>query len=241
MLAALHGTSLIKMLIILWLNWRIARIALNEEKGIMVRREWVPYLTWGFNVGMLFMNSIYGGYEFGSISSTLNWLVSRDHFFEKSSSYDWLFLRRVCFGFRTSTKVCYRDGRSCGISQCWESSRSIWNSIGRQSQQALPLPQYVFPFLPFSLLYLISSIHRSHSLHALSSNRRQSPPIPSRTTSHSLYSSPTSSTHLSTSQVQSYLTHPISPNSFPPPPHPSRMMKPPSLRSFDTVSDSWRV
>lgn len=96
---------------------------------------------------------------------------------------------------------------------------------------------FPFPHSPCSVSSLRS--HRSHSPHApFSSNRRQSPPIPSRTTSHSLYSSPTSSTHLSTSQVQSYLTHPISPNSFPPPPHPSRVMKPPSLRSFDTVSDS---
>ncbi|GAA5825473.1 hypothetical protein JCM5353_005315 [Sporobolomyces roseus] len=73
MLAALHGTSLIKMLVILYANWSIARLAFEEKRG-RVRREWVPFLTWGFNVGMLFANSIYGGYEFGSISASLAWL-----------------------------------------------------------------------------------------------------------------------------------------------------------------------
>ncbi|GAA5946636.1 hypothetical protein JCM3765_000327 [Sporobolomyces pararoseus] len=73
MLSVMHGTSLLKMIGILWLNWKIARMALNDREGI-IKREWVPYLTWGFNVVVLFANEIYGGYEFGKILKVLGWL-----------------------------------------------------------------------------------------------------------------------------------------------------------------------
>jgi hypothetical protein len=79
MLSILHGASIVKMLGILFINWKLARLALHESsesgKG-GIRKEWVPYLTWGFNGGILFLNEIYGGYSFGSISSSLSWLVS---------------------------------------------------------------------------------------------------------------------------------------------------------------------
>lgn len=65
---------------ILWVNWKIARFVLNDNSnrggGGFIKREWVPYLTWGFNIVVLFANEIYGGYEFGKVFEILGWLVS---------------------------------------------------------------------------------------------------------------------------------------------------------------------
>ncbi|GAA5936100.1 uncharacterized protein JCM15063_002710 [Sporobolomyces koalae] len=75
MLLALHGTSLVKILAILYVNWRLARMALESEGARLgIQREWVPWLTWSFNVACLFLNEIYGGYEFGKLASSLSWL-----------------------------------------------------------------------------------------------------------------------------------------------------------------------
>ncbi|GAA5898733.1 O-acyltransferase [Sporobolomyces salmoneus] len=75
MLSIFHGTSLLKMLLILYVNWRLARLALNEQnEKNLIKREWVPYVTWGFNGAILFLNEMYGGYSFGSILSALSWL-----------------------------------------------------------------------------------------------------------------------------------------------------------------------
>ncbi|GAA5988430.1 hypothetical protein JCM5350_005309 [Sporobolomyces pararoseus] len=78
MLSVMHGTSLLKMVGILWVNWKIARFVLNDNSnrggGGFIKREWVPYLTWGFNVVVLFANEIYGGYEFGKVFKFLGWL-----------------------------------------------------------------------------------------------------------------------------------------------------------------------
>ncbi|GAA6019288.1 hypothetical protein JCM11491_001303 [Sporobolomyces phaffii] len=77
MLAVLHGASLVKMLVILFANWKLARLALGEPDRVgraKLDRKWVPWLTWGSNGTILFLNEIYGGYSFGSISSSLAWL-----------------------------------------------------------------------------------------------------------------------------------------------------------------------
>ncbi|KWU45124.1 MBOAT-domain-containing protein [Rhodotorula sp. JG-1b] len=62
LLAALHGTSLPKILVILYLNYRIARL------------EWTPFAIWGFNIAVLFANSLAEGYYYSSISSRLAFL-----------------------------------------------------------------------------------------------------------------------------------------------------------------------
>ncbi|GAA5958460.1 hypothetical protein JCM8115_002473 [Rhodotorula mucilaginosa] len=96
LLAALHGTSLPKILVILYLNYRIARLGIinnssNDQYGLSSssrrrsknkssgggwswRREWTPYATWGFNIAVLFANSLAEGYYYSSISSRLAFL-----------------------------------------------------------------------------------------------------------------------------------------------------------------------
>ncbi|GAA5954397.1 hypothetical protein JCM21900_006798 [Sporobolomyces salmonicolor] len=72
LLSALHGSSLPKMLLILWVNWRIGLLA-TKEGGWWARR-WTPWATWGFNAAVLFLSETYGGYSWGSLSGSLAWL-----------------------------------------------------------------------------------------------------------------------------------------------------------------------
>ncbi|GAA5921160.1 hypothetical protein JCM1841_001178 [Sporobolomyces salmonicolor] len=72
LLSALHGSSLPKMLLILWVNWRIGLLATTE--GGWWARRWTPWATWVFNAAVLFLNETYGGYSWGSLSGSLAWL-----------------------------------------------------------------------------------------------------------------------------------------------------------------------
>jgi protein-cysteine N-palmitoyltransferase HHAT len=51
----LHGFSAIKVLAILWVNFKI---------GTTLPRRYVPVTTWVFNVGILFANELCEGYRF---------------------------------------------------------------------------------------------------------------------------------------------------------------------------------
>ncbi|KAH7138337.1 glycerol:H+ symporter-like protein [Dendryphion nanum] len=57
-LAALHGFSILKILAILYTNYTICK---------KVPRQYMPALTWIFNVGILFANELYRGYSYNAI------------------------------------------------------------------------------------------------------------------------------------------------------------------------------
>ena len=57
-LLALHGTSILKIVAILYINYSIAK---------RLPRSYVPAATWLFNVGILFANDLCNGYSFGTI------------------------------------------------------------------------------------------------------------------------------------------------------------------------------
>lgn len=57
-LLALHGFSAFKILIILYVNYSLAT---------KLRREYVPWVTWIFNIGILFANELGQGYPYASI------------------------------------------------------------------------------------------------------------------------------------------------------------------------------
>jgi len=58
-LIGVHGTNIIKILIILSLNYTIAK----QLGG----RKVLPWVTWVFNVGVLFLNEWFDGYQFRDI------------------------------------------------------------------------------------------------------------------------------------------------------------------------------
>ena len=66
-LLVLHGTSVLKILVILALNYSAAKATAGTRLAQPV--------TWSLNVGILFANEIYDGYQYRSLSSALAFLV----------------------------------------------------------------------------------------------------------------------------------------------------------------------
>ncbi|KAJ5168736.1 Glycerol uptake protein 1 [Penicillium canariense] len=59
---ALHGISALKVLLILFINYKI---------GKNLPRSYVPAVTWTFNICILFANEVCGGYQFEAIATIL--------------------------------------------------------------------------------------------------------------------------------------------------------------------------
>lgn len=67
-LAALHGFSALKILLILYVNYSIAT---------RLPKQYVPAMTWIFNISILFANELCQGYKFAVIEEVLmSWLGS---------------------------------------------------------------------------------------------------------------------------------------------------------------------
>ena len=62
-LAALHGFSALKILLILYMNFCIAT---------KLPRAYIPAVTWAFNIGILFANELSGGYRFSKIAAFMS-------------------------------------------------------------------------------------------------------------------------------------------------------------------------
>ena len=67
MLVALHGTSVLKILLILSLNFLIAKVSGKSKTG--------PILTWIFNIAILFLNETQDGYRYADLHPSLGYLV----------------------------------------------------------------------------------------------------------------------------------------------------------------------
>ncbi|KAK9893586.1 MBOAT-domain-containing protein [Cystobasidium minutum MCA 4210] len=59
----LHGISAFKILLLLYLNYKLHSLTGNSK--------WTPYAIWVFNIGMLFCNEIFKGYPLSGISAHL--------------------------------------------------------------------------------------------------------------------------------------------------------------------------
>jgi len=58
-LLALHGFSAFKVLLILYVNFTLAT---------SLPKPYIPTATWVFNIGVLFLNEIFGGYPYASLA-----------------------------------------------------------------------------------------------------------------------------------------------------------------------------
>jgi hypothetical protein len=63
MLAGLHGTSVLKIVVILSANYGVGMLK-------------IPALTWIFNAAVLFASNWYEGFRFGAVHGALASLVS---------------------------------------------------------------------------------------------------------------------------------------------------------------------
>lgn len=99
-LAALHGFSALKILLILYINYQIATA---------LPKKYVPLMTWVFNIGILFANELGRGYPFASIFGFLsaagvpNWGATLDQYGGLVPRWEVLFnvtvLRLIAFDF----------------------------------------------------------------------------------------------------------------------------------------------
>ncbi|KAF7355629.1 hypothetical protein MSAN_01480200 [Mycena sanguinolenta] len=71
MLIALHGTSALKILTILTVNYLISKSFGASKSG--------PICSWIFNVVVLFLNDWYSGYSFGAFAPSLSFLLQYNH------------------------------------------------------------------------------------------------------------------------------------------------------------------
>lgn len=100
----LHGASIIKILIILTINYIIGKVCHGSR--------WGPTLTWLFNCLVLFANEKCDGYRYGDLLPALGFLVSPDP--------DSLYLVFPDFPARTLIQVSTRDGILVLTSQCFD-------------------------------------------------------------------------------------------------------------------------
>ena len=59
---ALHGSSAFKILVILYVNYTLAT---------KLKRNYVPFATWTFNIAILFANELCRGYPYASVTGLL--------------------------------------------------------------------------------------------------------------------------------------------------------------------------
>ena len=85
-IVALHGFSATKVLLILWINYTLAK---------RLPRAYLPAITWIFNISILIANELYRGYPFGPIADfLLPWSASskdpssKDHQVNRGSILD---------------------------------------------------------------------------------------------------------------------------------------------------------
>ena len=80
-LFALHGFSAPKVLLILYINYGIAK---------QLRKEYVPAATWISNIGILFANELGKGYPFSGIANIiLPWTVSTEISIQQDPKSNW--------------------------------------------------------------------------------------------------------------------------------------------------------
>lgn len=80
-LLALHGVSAPKVLLILYVNYILAT---------RLRKEYVPVVTWVFNIGILFANELGKGYPYGDIANIVfSWSASAETQIEQDPKGNW--------------------------------------------------------------------------------------------------------------------------------------------------------
>jgi len=89
-LAVLYGTSLIKILILLYINYYIAKRFGKSKVN--------PILTWTFNIAILFLNDYFKGYKFSALWSGLEFLDKRNGLMPRwDINYNYCVLRSISF------------------------------------------------------------------------------------------------------------------------------------------------
>ncbi|GAA5876653.1 hypothetical protein JCM8547_005765 [Rhodosporidiobolus lusitaniae] len=249
LLVGLHGTSALKIGLILAGNWAIVhgatRAAERREKtgeGVW-RRGWTPFAIWAFNLAVLFGNELAGGYRFGAVSERLAFLDNYPGLLPRwHISWNISMLRLVSWGMEchwASSAAAIQAGRTGGEGEpLVELPTSPMQKAARSppSQVPLTLPLPSPATLPLSASqpstlsdFFSPSLYLAYVLYP---PLYLAGPIMSFP-SFSSQLSPSSSLSSSTSRP---LPSPSSESPSPPPPSPSPQdeLSPPSLISYTT-------
>lgn len=116
-ITGLHGANILKMGIILYINYMIAKRVGNSPKS-------GPVLTWTFNAAILFLNETYDGYQFASLSNHLSFLVRLLPIWASAKHYLMSISRITVFKAHTLVGTYY------STLLCYVSYRLIWTTIG---------------------------------------------------------------------------------------------------------------
>ena len=75
-MAVLHGTNAIKVLVIVFGNYTVARWATSSEGMTGGQGKIGIAAIWAYNIAVIFANDYFEGYRFGAVSSALEFMVS---------------------------------------------------------------------------------------------------------------------------------------------------------------------
>ncbi|KAK7036422.1 glycerol transporter [Paramarasmius palmivorus] len=139
-LSGLHGTSLIKIIGILTVNFLIARVCRASKLS--------PILTWAFNGMILFMNDRYNGYRFGDILPSLEILDAFEGFHPRwHISFNITMLRLVSFNMDY-----YWSCRGIG-------SNEIGSHLNERQRQNVSHPDDTYSFVNYLAYALYSPLY----------------------------------------------------------------------------------
>ncbi|GAA6023522.1 hypothetical protein JCM10207_005703 [Rhodosporidiobolus poonsookiae] len=110
LLVALHGSSALKIALILAANWGVSRLSRGRRSKGWWRREWTPFAVWGFNIGVLFLNELTHGWRFGAVAPWLGFLDAHPGLLPRwHISWNISMLRLVSWGMEHHWACCAAD------------------------------------------------------------------------------------------------------------------------------------
>ena len=149
-LAVLHGFSSLKVLLILYINYSIAT---------RLPRQYVPWVTWIFNVSTLFANELCEGYRFGALARWISGPPAADLVSDQSSLVrlgEWLdghggLISRweILFNITVLRLISFI------LDYYWSLDRRNSGSLEVLLRDFLPFPFFFIPAFPPSLSSLL--------------------------------------------------------------------------------------
>ncbi|KAF5393368.1 hypothetical protein D9757_000507 [Collybiopsis confluens] len=144
-LTGLHGSSVVKVLAILTLNFLVAKACRGAKVG--------PVVTWIFNIGILFLNDRYDGYRFGAIHPWLEFLDQEiyEGFYPRwYISFNITMLRLVSFNMDF-----YWACRKVGSVEVGQGA----SSLNERQRQTVAHPEAVYSFVNYIAYALYSPLY----------------------------------------------------------------------------------
>ncbi|KAL0578918.1 glycerol transporter [Marasmius crinis-equi] len=159
-LSGLHGTSILKIILILTVNFAIAKACKASKFG--------PVLTWVFNVLVLYMNDRYHGYRFGDILPSLEILDAFTGFHPRwHINFNITMLRLVSFSMDYywsckgvgGSEVCFPLCERENIVLHELDVRKTGSTLNERQRQSVSHPEAMYSYVNFLSYALYSPLY----------------------------------------------------------------------------------